>query len=183
MVQGTVLLSKLSSNFLVSHMLRFLLPVSLLTSVSFHPTVMWGKKRKWVKALQKSITYLSVIIMKYKQLNLAIVLMLDLRSISSYLKKKKQNKYDHIYVSIIFSKAEAWLKGPILTCTSTYTNQEDFCWSQWKGLWQDKCESKAQAPQWVFECLPLSKKCPFSPPQIIPSVWKIHSYPAHPSFP
>lgn len=60
----------------------------------------------------KPIVYLSVIIMKYKQLNLAIVLMLDLRSISSFFtksktKQKKQNKYDHIYIGIIFSEVES----------------------------------------------------------------------------
>lgn len=55
----------------------------------------------------KLIRYLSVIIMKHKQplQNLAIVLMVNLRSIS-YSKKIKYRKYDHIYLDHNLSYSE-----------------------------------------------------------------------------
>lgn len=151
MVPGTDLLPKLFSNFLVSHVLRFLFPLSHLTLVSFHLssktsmcchtgsshwcsaqglftlcTVIWGKKRKKMRQSTPEINlirYLSVVIMKHKQplRNLAIVLMANLRSIS--YSKKKHKKYDHFYLGILFREADSLVKGPILTFTYTYTNQ------------------------------------------------------------
>lgn len=193
MFPGTDLLPKLFSNFLVSHVLRFLFPLSHLTLVSSHLssktsmcchsgssywcsaqglfalwTVIWGKKRKKMRQSTPEINlirYLSVVIMKHKQplRNLAIVLMANLRSIS--YSKKKHKKYDHIYLGILFREAESLVKGPILTFTSTYTNQNCSLILirsvsvevGWRALNSTGVQTKPQHTPSVFECLPLGK--------------------------